>query len=82
LFRSWRCRWEDVDEFDVLRPFGLRELVVFRMAKGHTEAVKAPAHPVLVSGCDGCLPDTYRMHGQDLARLLNGYRDASRAAEQ
>jgi hypothetical protein len=82
FFRSWRCRWVDIEEFEAVRPFGFREMVVFKTAKGCAEEVRAPAHPVLMSGCDGRLPDCYRMRGNELARLLNAYEDAWRAAQQ
>jgi hypothetical protein len=79
LFRARSYRWADVEGFGVALVGGNR-MVAFNFAPGFPGSVVARRLAVLLSGWEGALPDTYGMGAEELAALLNGYRQAAAPA--
>jgi hypothetical protein len=73
LFRSYRCRWTEVSEFEVVRvPPSLQKMVASDHARAEDWAV-ARVNRSLV-GRTGGLPDNYGLSHEDLAAIMNAWR--------
>ncbi len=73
LFRGFKYRWDDVDEFTVVNVVG-REMVGMNMNQLSAAQSAFAAMNVKLTGRNGALPDTYGLQAMDLAQLLTLWR--------
>jgi hypothetical protein len=73
LFRAQSYRWSDVGPFTVGR-IGPNRMVVFNFSDQYRAAPRARKLASALTGYEGALPDSYGMSLEDLASLLNEYR--------
>lgn len=84
LLKRKDYRWEEVEEF---RPGVFRgtQWVVFTLSPhgkaGRTES-RLKSLNKAISGGDDNLPDTYGMSAEDLAELMNGWKEKSESARR
>lgn len=81
FFRRWSCPWRYVGAVEVQRPFGFRQIVVFKLAPGAPIEVTAPACSRWLSSGQGVIPDTYGLSAEALARLMDEYRSGRGAVQ-
>ncbi len=74
LFRSHRLRWSEVDSFGVA-DIGVRQMVAFNFSPLHRGQERMRKISSAIAGYEGALPDTYGRSAEDLAALLNQWRD-------
>lgn len=72
LFRRHRFRWEEIEGFYVV--FAGREMVGWKFSAG-CRAVALFKLNRAIAGCDAALPDTYGMSAEELASLMNQWRN-------
>jgi hypothetical protein len=73
LFRAQSYRWSDVGPFTVGR-IGPNRMVVFNFSGRYRAQPRARKAAAALTGYEGALPDSYGMSLEELASLLNGYR--------
>jgi hypothetical protein len=76
LFRPSTCRWSDVARFGV-GTVGPKRMVVFDFAPNARGSVALRRLATALSGWEGALPDCYGMSAEELAALLNAYKEAA-----
>jgi hypothetical protein len=84
-FRTWTRRWNEVSEFEVMserRLFKQRpKWVGFDELGDGTPRLLRHVNDALV-GCDAVLPDNYGLDYEELATLMNVWRDAALEREE
>lgn len=73
LFRAHSYRWSDVGPFTVDR-IGPNRMVVFNFSDQYRALPLARKAASAITGYEGALPDSYGMSLEELACLLNEYR--------
>lgn len=74
FFRPWAFSWTDVDSFSV-GSMGRNKVVTFRFSESYQKQTGARKLARAISGAEAALPDTYGMDAEELARLLNEWRN-------
>ncbi len=74
LFRNHFTPWEDVEEFGS-GYIGRNKLVIFNYSQNHNKYSLVKKIGRSISGVEGALPDTYGKSAEELAELLNEWRD-------
>jgi hypothetical protein len=80
LFRTHHARWADITAFRAGR-IGLNAMVLIQYAPSYAHARKLRAVSAALTGAEGALPDTYGHSAQQLAELLNEWRDRAVRAQ-
>jgi hypothetical protein len=78
LYRANSYRWKDVGWFRA-GYLGPKEFVLFDMAKDYPVAAKARRATRMLTGGEGALPDTYGKSAEELATLMNEWRERASA---
>jgi hypothetical protein len=73
LFRSHTMHWYEVDSFATAR-IGNRNLVVFNFSPLHRGQEHLRKISSAIAGYEAALPETYGLKAQDLAALMNQWR--------
>ena len=76
LFRGKFFGWDEVDRFNV-QYIGLNKLVVFNYSSNHAEFKAAKKVAKILAVFEGALPDTYGKKAEELAMLLNEWKNKS-----
>src|SRR5215469_798043 len=76
LFRSHTLRWYEIASFGTAR-IGRRKLVGFNFSQFHRGQGRMRKISSAISGYEAALPDTYGMKTEDLAALMNDWRQRS-----
>jgi hypothetical protein len=79
LFRVHSTRWYEVDSFEVGTIAG-RKLVVFNFSNLHRGQDFARALASSISGHEGALPETYGLSAEELAAMMNDWRQRAGAS--
>ncbi len=74
LFRTWRRRWDDCSAFVPVAMSGNR-FVAFSSATDEREKPKLSAANRALIGATGMLPETYGLDADELAGLMNAFRE-------
>ena len=74
LWRAQSFQWRDVGPFKV-GYLGPKRAVLFDMAPEYHERTAARKAARMLAGSEGALPDTFGKSADDLARLMNEWRD-------
>ena len=75
LFRKHRYSWDDVNDFSVGR-ISSNQMVMFNFSHNYQAARKARKVSTMIAGAEGALHDTFGMKAQDLAALMQSYKNA------
>jgi hypothetical protein len=75
LFRTHSIRWQEVDSFEVAR-IASRKMVVFNFSNLHRGPEFARKLASKISGYEGALPETYGLSAEELAAVMNRWRQA------
>jgi len=73
LFRPHSMRWYEVDSFATGR-IGTNKLVVFNFSELHRGQQRLRKISSAISGYEAALPGTYGLKAEDLAALMNDWR--------
>jgi len=73
IFKTWRYQWEDVAGFTPIRPG--QPMVAFRFEPTYRGSRLPWRFLRPASGLDAGLPGTYGMRAEDLANLMNRWRE-------
>ena len=73
LFRAHATSWFEVDSFEVARMRG-RKLVVFNFSNLHRGQEFVRKLAVAIGWHQGALPDTYGLFAEELAAMMNDWR--------
>jgi hypothetical protein len=76
MFRAHSFRWVDVAGFGI-NQIALNKMVLFNFEPHYAQSQKMKALNNNISGFDAGLPDNYGMNHQELADLMNRYKQAS-----
>jgi hypothetical protein len=79
LFRTSTTRWDAVDRFETGH-VGLRKLVVFNYSDSFRRYELARKISSTISGHEGALPETYGLSTEELAALMNEWRQCAGAS--
>jgi hypothetical protein len=79
LFRAHSTRWYEVNSFEVGR-IGGRKLVVFNFSNLHRGQGFARKLSSAIGGYEGALPETYGLSAEDLAAMMNDWRQRGDAS--
>jgi hypothetical protein len=74
LYRTSSYQWRDVRRFRV-GYLGPKKFVLFDMAKDYPVGVKVRRATRMLTGSEGALPDTYGKSAEELATLMNEWRE-------
>lgn len=79
LFRSYTLNWTDVSAFEVawvgVDRMKSNRMIVFNFSNNYRHHATARRLAISIAGYEGALPDTYGLSHQNLADLLNEYRN-------
>jgi hypothetical protein len=73
LFQSSRYKWDDVAVFGT-KKIGSK-MVIFLFSPEYENGKTARGISLAVAGVEGALPDTYGMSAEELANLMNEWRE-------
>jgi hypothetical protein len=76
LYRTQSFRWSDVGPF-VVRRFKNGQMVMFDFSEEYSQQRRLRELSKALAGHDGGLVDSYGLSHDDLAALLNRYREAA-----
>lgn len=76
MFRACKVRWADVTTFVVGRVFP-NKMVMFNFEPTYSRTQKLRAFNVGLVGFEASLPDNYGLKAEELAELLNKFKQAS-----
>jgi hypothetical protein len=79
LFRAHSTRWYEVDSFEV-GSIGRHKLVVFNFSNLHRGQEFARKLSSAIGGYEGAPPETYGLSAQELAAMMNDWRQRGGAS--
>jgi len=74
LFRSGFTNWQEVDQFGS-GYIGPIKMVVFNYSQEHSKYEVGKKIAKIMAGVEGALPDTYGKSAEELAKLLNEWKE-------
>lgn len=80
LFRTHKYNWSDIAFFTVGR-ISHNKMVMFNFSATYERQKRARKIATAISGTEGALHDTFGLKAQELADLMNSYRDTYAAPE-
>ena len=79
LFRAHSTRWYEVNSFEV-GSIGRHKLVVFNFSNLHRGQEFARKLSSAIGGYEGALPETYGLAAEELAAMMNDWRQRGDAS--
>jgi hypothetical protein len=80
FYRAQTFRWEDVSGFGVAQVFPNNKMVMFNFNPSYSQTSRLRTLNVNLVGYEAGLPDNYGLKHEQLAELLNKYKESARAA--